>query len=102
MVGGFCPDEWFGVFVPSFGPVADVDLEGLNVFVDAALEELAGEVGEPTFNLVDPGRPGRREVDLESRVSGGDFLVDFDQKILELHGPVPPVDRGDLGPVGDA
>ncbi len=50
-------------------PGADVGFEGLHAFVDAALGELGGEVGEPAFDLVEPGRPGRGEVNVEAGVA---------------------------------
>jgi hypothetical protein len=38
--------------------------------VHAAAEELVGEVAEPAFDLVDPGRAGRGEVQVEAWTFG--------------------------------
>lgn len=48
---------------------ADVGFELAGLGVDAAAQLLAGEFGEPPFNLVDPGCRRRREVDLVVRPS---------------------------------
>jgi hypothetical protein len=38
--------------------------------VHAALEQLGGEFGDEALDLVEPGRAGRDEVQVEPRVSG--------------------------------
>ena len=90
-------------------PVADVGFEGLYGLVDAAADLLVGEVAEPALDLVDPGGPGRGEVDVEAGVvcepvldyrglvgavvvldqvdvvkAGGDVLVDPLEELQEL------------------
>ena len=48
VLGGFGPDEWFGVRVPVLDPGADVGFEGIDTAVVAAADELLGEVHAPT------------------------------------------------------
>ena len=48
VLGGFGPDEWFGVRVPVLDPGADVGFEGIDTAVVAAADELLGEVQAPT------------------------------------------------------
>src|ERR1019366_6621229 len=125
LFGGFGPDEGFGLFVPSVGPGADVGFEGLDRLVVAAADGLVGDEAEPAFDLVDPAGAGGGEVHVEAgvldqpgvdrgRLVGavvvadqvhvqvvGDFVVDLGQELLELNRSMPPVDRGDDGPVGN-
>src|SRR4051794_3496867 len=54
LLGGLGPHERFGIGVPAGDPGAYVGFEGLHRLVDAAADELFGEVGEPAFDLVDP------------------------------------------------
>ena len=91
----------------------------------AALEQVAGDLGEEALALGDPGGVGGGVVHVEAGVArqpGGDGeglvggvvvahhvdlqvlwdrLVDLGQELPELRGPVTAVDRGDHGPVGD-
>src|SRR5665647_2590909 len=125
LFGGFGPDEWLGVFVPSLGPGADIGLEGLDGGVAATADELIGDEAEPALDLVDPAGAGRGEMHMEAwmfdepgvdrrRLVGAvavtdqmhvqvarDFGVDLGQELPELNRSMPPVDRGDDGPVGD-
>ena len=48
-LGGFAPDEGFGVGVPVLDPGFDVFLQCGNAFVDTAAQELIGEEPEPAF-----------------------------------------------------
>jgi hypothetical protein len=50
LLGGFLPDERLGILVPLLDPGPDVFLQGLDVLVDAALQQLGGEVGEPPLS----------------------------------------------------
>ena len=59
-----------GVLVPDLDPGADIGLQGMDVGVDSALEQLGGEFGEPAFDLVRPGRAGRDKMRVKSRVGG--------------------------------
>ena len=52
-------------FVPGVDPSSDVVLEGSHADVDAAADELVGDEAEPPFDLVDPERSGRGDVDVE-------------------------------------
>jgi hypothetical protein len=49
---------------------ADVVLQLLGGPVDAAADLLVGEQGKEALDLIDPGRPGRREVDAPARALG--------------------------------
>src|SRR4051794_35873988 len=69
-LGCLCPDERFRVLVPVLDPFADVVLEGDDAAVDPAADELVGEDSEPAFDLVDPGRAGGGEVQVEAGVAG--------------------------------
>jgi hypothetical protein len=48
----------------------DVAFEGVDRSMDAPLDLLFCEQGEKSFDLADPGRPGRREVDMPVRSLG--------------------------------
>src|SRR5215469_17494062 len=124
LFGGFGPDEGAGAGVPGGDPVADVGFEGLDRGVAAAADFLVGEVAEPSFDLVDPGRSGGGEVHGEAGVAGepgldlgglvsgvvvadevdvqagGDVLVDGAQEGEEFLVPVAAVQLGDDGAVG--
>jgi hypothetical protein len=52
LFGGLGPDEWLGVVVPGFDPVADVGFEGLDAAVVGALEQVCGDVAEEPFDQV--------------------------------------------------
>jgi len=70
LIGGLGPHERLGVVVPGLDPGADVSLEGVNAGVHPALEQLGGELGEPAFDLVEPGGAGRDEVQVEAWARG--------------------------------
>src|SRR3954471_13594456 len=67
-VGG--PDEGFGIGVGLGHEAVDGELQVDDGLEDAALETLACELGEETFNGVKPGRRGRGEVEGPARVTG--------------------------------
>lgn len=56
--------------VPVGDPGSDVLLQRLHAFVGAAFDLLLGQQPEPTFDLVDPGGPGRGEMHVEPGVLG--------------------------------
>ena len=61
-VGGFGPDEWFGLVVGLGDEAVDGGLELDDRGEDTALEALPGEPGKPTFDGVGPRTRSRREV----------------------------------------
>jgi hypothetical protein len=93
--------------------------------VDPTADELVGEDSEPAFDLVDPGRAGRGEVQVEAGVAGQPgadgrrlvgsqvvadqvhvqlgrhSLIDRDEELAELDRPVLAVQFGDDAAVGD-
>ena len=54
LVGGLVPDEWLGVVVPVGDPGADRGDEIADGAVGAALDPLAGQLGEPALDEVQP------------------------------------------------
>jgi hypothetical protein len=62
LLGGLGPDERPWVLVPVGNPRADVGLQGLDTLVDSPAEQLVGQEPEPPFDLVDPRRTDRGEV----------------------------------------
>jgi hypothetical protein len=67
-IGVSGPDEGFGIVV-GFGEVpVDRGLELNDAFEDAALEPLAGQLGEEPLDSIEPGGRGRREVEVEPRM----------------------------------
>ena len=66
VVGGFGPTEWFGV--PVFDPVSAVGFERLDVAMGASGEQVAADVGEESFNLIDPTGIGRGEIRVGPRM----------------------------------
>ncbi len=65
VVGGFVPDEGLGVVVPVLGP----ELDGVDELIEAgeaaAAEASIGQGFEPALDEVQPGRAGRREVQVQ-------------------------------------
>jgi len=118
------PDERLRVVVPGLDPVANVLLQCCNALYTTA-EQLIGQECEPSHDLVDPGGPGRGEVNVKTWVLGqpvahcrrlvggqvvademhvqlvGDGLVDRGEEFLELHGPVTSMKLGDHRAIGD-
>ena len=70
LFGGFLPHERFRVVVPCLDPFADVVFQGLDTAVDSAADRLIGEEPEPPFDLVEPRRAGRGEMQVEAGVTG--------------------------------
>jgi YD repeat-containing protein len=70
LVGGLGPHERAWILVPGFDPGADVGLEGLDAFVDAALQQFGGQLAEPALHHVEPGGAGGDEVGVEAGVGG--------------------------------
>lgn len=124
-IGGLGPCEGRGVFVVRVDEGADVGLELAGRAVHATLQLLAGQLGEPAFDLIEPGGGCWREMDVPVRppsqprldrwrlVSGvvvhddvdvepvGDIAVDHLEKVEELPGTVAPVALADHGAGGD-
>ena len=119
------PDERLRVVVSGIDPVTNVFLQCCNAFVYTAAEQLIGQECEPSLDLIDPGGPGRGEVDVKTWVLGqpvahcrrlvsgqvvademhaqlvGGGLGDRGEELLELHGPVTSMKLGDHRAVGD-
>ena len=92
--------------------------------MSAAAQPLVGEQSEPSFDLVEPGRVGRGEVQVESWVAvepagdcrrfvggvvvtdqvhvqvGGDVVVQLGEELFELGGSVAAVDGAGRFPAG--
>ena len=70
LVGGGGPDEGFGVVVVG----VDELLYRVDEFLDrgeaAAADRLVGDLAEPAFDEVQPGRAGGDEVEVEAGVLG--------------------------------
>ena len=75
LVCGLGPHEGLWVVVPGVDPVPDVVLQCLDAVVGAAADQLVGEQAEPAFDLVEPGRAGRGEVQVEAGVAGQPRLI---------------------------
>src|SRR3546814_1721485 len=60
----------FGIFVVSGDEGGDIGLEFRRGSVNAALQLLARQLGEPAFDLVDPGRRSWCEVHMPMRAAG--------------------------------
>jgi hypothetical protein len=61
--------------------------------VKSALDELLGEQAEPAFDMVDPGRAGEGEVQVEPRVAGASVCA-----VGPCSGVGQPDDQVDLVP----
>src|SRR3546814_21187090 len=64
IVGGFDPFVGFGVFVVHLDEGGDVGFEFRGGAMDTALHLLARQLSKPPFNLVDPGRRCRCEMQM--------------------------------------
>jgi hypothetical protein len=64
------PDEGLWVGIVDLNECGDVGFEIVDAAMDAALDLLVGEEGEPAFDLVQPGGAGRGEVEVIARVAG--------------------------------
>jgi hypothetical protein len=63
------PDEGLGVFVPGCDPSVEIRAERGDGSVRGALQQLAGELGEPAFDQVELGARRGCEMELEPRVA---------------------------------
>ena len=68
LVGGGRPDEWSRVGVPVVDVVAYLVDQNLDGAEGAAADRLASDVAEPDFDLVEPLRADRGEVEGDVRV----------------------------------
>ena len=66
IVCGFHPHKRFGVGIMCGEEQADRVLQRPRTAVASAPNLLLGQLGEPAFHLVDPGRVGRCEVEMET------------------------------------
>jgi hypothetical protein len=64
LVGGLDPAKGLGLGIVALDEEADVALEIGHGSVGTAPDLLFGQQGEPTLDLVDPGRGGRGKVDV--------------------------------------
>jgi hypothetical protein len=62
LVGGFGPDEGFGMTVVVFEVVADGVFQFAGAAMDAAAQLFFGEACEPALDQVEPGGAGRRRI----------------------------------------
>ncbi len=53
-VGGLGPLEGFRVFIVAFDEFHDIGFQVFDGSMDATLQLLAGEFGEPALDLIDP------------------------------------------------
>ena len=67
-VSGLGPDEWFGVGVVFFQILHDGVLQLGDAFEGATSNTVSGDLGEEAFDHVEPGRRGRREVQMKARM----------------------------------
>ena len=65
---GLDPDEGFGIGIVVPQVFNDGILELGDAFEDAAADAFAGDLGEEPLDHVEPGRRGRREVQMEARM----------------------------------
>ena len=63
------PFEGFGTFVVGFDIASDFAGEVGFGSKDAAGDQIALNFGEPDFDLIEPGGPGRREMEMDVRVT---------------------------------
>jgi len=66
---GFGPDEWLGVLVVSFDEGIDMLAELRDGSERSAVQRLSLQDREPDFDLVEPGGPRRREVEMHIRMT---------------------------------
>src|SRR5579859_1666485 len=71
---GVLPFDWFGGGVVLADVGHQLAMEVLGRGEDAAIDEVALDFAEPKLDLVEPGRVGRGEVKLDSRVCGQKLL----------------------------
>ena len=66
---GFGPDEWLGVVIVGLCEGIDVLFELLDRREGGAVQGLAFQDREPALDLIKPGGSGRREVEMDVRVT---------------------------------
>jgi len=64
IVGGFCPLEWLGIGIVMTDEVKNVCAQSLDAAIDAAPDLFVGDEREEALDLIEPGRTGRREMDM--------------------------------------
>lgn len=69
LVDGLVPFEGPGVLVPRPDPLAHAPLQRLDAAMVAALEHLAGDLGEQALDLVQAARISRGEMHVEPRMA---------------------------------
>ncbi len=70
LVGGFRPHERLGRCVGVVDVTEDRSLERAGAPVRSASDLFVGELGEPSFDEIEPGTTGRREVEMKPRLAG--------------------------------
>jgi len=70
LVGGFGPDQEFGVLVVMLDKVANGVLQLQRAAVNSAPNLFFGELGEPALDEVPPGGPSGSEVQVKARAFG--------------------------------
>jgi hypothetical protein len=68
---GFCPGEWFGGVVVGRDEGVDMGLEFGDGVERCPSQRFTGQDGEPNLDLIEPGRGGRREVEMDVAVALG-------------------------------
>jgi hypothetical protein len=66
---GFGPDEWLGVLVVSFDEGIDMLAQLRDGGERSAAQRLSLQDREPDFDLVEPGGPRRRVVEMHIRMT---------------------------------
>ena len=69
-IGSLCPNEGLWVGIVDLNERGDDGFEIVDAAMDAALDLLVAEESEPAFYLIEPGGPGRGEVEVIARVAG--------------------------------
>ena len=67
VVGGLGPFEWLGIGVVMTDEVHNVGAQCLDAAIDAAPDLFVGDERKEALNLIEPGRTGRREMDVPAR-----------------------------------
>jgi len=70
VIGRLGPFEWLGIGVVMTDEVHNVGAQSLDAAIDAAPDLFVGDEREETLNLIEPGRTGRREMDVPARPFG--------------------------------
>src|SRR6516225_6346025 len=70
VIGRLGPFEWLGIGVVMTDEVHNIGAQSLDAAIDAAPDLFVGDEREETLNLIEPGRTGRREMDVPARPFG--------------------------------